>query len=255
MVPFGQHSEAGMIVLMRRQGRPPFDTAQLEPLTGFAAQTGLAVQLARSRRRERRLQLQADRDRIARDLHDHVVQRIFATVLSLDRLSRSLEPTEPALAARLARSVDELDATIAEIRSAIFELHEEDVAGTSARGQLAEVVRRVTEGHPLRRDLRLRGAVEDLPREMVPDLVAVVRELLTNVVRHARATRVTVGVDVDGEEVRVAVTDDGIGLPDVVARSGLANLADRAERRGGRVLTSSGAAGTEVRWIVPRRGR
>jgi signal transduction histidine kinase len=197
--------------------------------------------------------VQADRDRIARDLHDHVVQRIFATALSLDRLGRSLHPEHPEAAARLARSVDELDATMAEIRSAIFELHQEDgLAPVSVRQQLAGVVRQATEGHALRRDLRFRGAVDDLPRELVPDLVAVVRELVTNVVRHAAAGRVTVTVTAR-EEVEVAVADDGVGLAPVAVRSGLGNLSDRAERRGGRLVIATNGSGTEVRWTVPAR--
>jgi len=251
MVPFGKRPAMGMIVALRTRGRAPFDAAQLDPLESFATQTALAVELARSQQRERRLQVQADRDRIARDLHDHVVQRIFATALSLDRLSRSLEHHQPEAARRLSGSIDELDATMAEIRAAIFELHEDDVPASTVRRQLSEVVRRITEGHGLRRDLRLRGGIDELPRDLVPDLVAVVRELLTNVVRHAAATRVTVTVHAD-EEVRVVVTDNGVGLPAVTARSGLANLADRAERHGGRLLTSAGATGTEIRWVVPR---
>ena len=251
MIPFDQPPTNGMVVAMRRRGRQPFEVGPHHPLVAFVTRTALALELARSQARERRLQRQADRDRIARDLHDHVVQRIFATVLSLDRLSRSLEASQPGIASRLGRTIDELEATIAEIRAAIFELNEDDVTAPSVRGRLSDVVRMVTEGSPLRRDLRLRGALDDLPREIVPDLVAVVRELASNVVRHAAAGRVTVSVDVD-DEVRVVVTDDGTGLPEVHARSGLANLADRAERRGGRLVVSSGPAGTEVRWTVPR---
>ena len=251
MIPFDQPPTNGMVVAMRRRGRQPFEVGPHHPLVAFVTRTALALELARSQARERRLQRQSDRDRIARDLHDHVVQRIFATVLSLDRLSRSLEASQPGIASRLGRTIDELEATIAEIRAAIFELNEDDVTAPSVRGRLSDVVRMVTEGAPLRRDLRLRGALDDLPREIVPDLVAVVRELASNVVRHAAAGRVTVSVDVD-DEVRVIVTDDGTGLPEVHARSGLANLADRAERRGGRLVVSSGPAGTEVRWTVPR---
>jgi signal transduction histidine kinase len=254
MIPFDRPPTSGMVVAMRRRGRAPFVVGPHHPLVAFVTRTALALELARSQARERRLQRQADRDRIARDLHDHVVQRIFATVLSLDRLSRSLEASQPSIASRLGRTIDELEATIADIRAAIFELHEDDVTAPSVRGRLSDVVRMVTEGSPLRRDLRLRGGLDDLPREIVPDLVAVVRELVSNVVRHAGASRVTVSVDVD-DEVRVTVTDDGTGLPEVHARSGLANLADRAERRGGRLLVSSGPAGTEVRWTVPRPRR
>jgi signal transduction histidine kinase len=246
MTPFGEPPDLGMVVAMRRKGREPFELGPHHPFVAFVTRAALALELARSQQRERRLQRQADRDRIARDLHDHVVQRIFATVLTLDRLSRSLPP---GTASRLGRSIDELEATIAEIRTAIFELQEDDDAAT-VRRQLTEVVRGITEGRPLRRDLRLRGELDALPRDLVPDLVAVVRELVTNVVRHAQATRVTVTVTVD-TEVRVVVTDNGIGLPGVSVRSGLTNLADRAERHGGRLTTSTGPKGTQIRWSVP----
>jgi signal transduction histidine kinase len=198
--------------------------------------------------------VQSDRDRIARDLHDHVVQRIFGTALSLDRLSRVLAVEQPEAAERLSRIVDELDATMAEIRSAIFELHQEEgPEPATVRSQLADVVRQVTEGRDLQRDVRFRGAVDDLPRDLVPDLVAVVRELVTNVVRHAAADRVTVTIG-SADEVTVAVADDGRGLPEVTVRSGLANLADRAERRGGRLTTFAASSGTHVCWAVPAPG-
>jgi signal transduction histidine kinase len=255
IVPLGRGTGRGLLVTLRRRGAPPFDAGDLELLDTFATRASVVLELARTQQRERRLQLQADRDRIARDLHDHVVQRIFATALSLDRLSRVLEPEQPEAAERLCRIVDELDGTMAEIRAAIFELHQEDGPETAAvRGQLADVVRQVTEGHDLQRDVRFRGPVDDLPRELVPDLVAVVRELVTNVVRHAAASRVTVTVG-SADEVTVTVADDGTGLPEVTVRSGLANLADRAERRGGRLTTSAGPSGTQVGWAVPAPSR
>jgi signal transduction histidine kinase len=251
VVPVGSAPGHGLLVALRASGREPFSGDDIGLLATFATRASVVLQLARGQQRERRLQVQADRDRIARDLHDHVVQRIFAVALSLDRLSRSLHPEHAEAAARLSHSVDELDGTMAEIRAAIFELHQEDGPEPSTvRRQLADVVRQVTEGHALRRDVRFRGAVDDLPRELVPDLVAVVRELVTNVVRHAAAGRVTVTVEA-GEDVGVGVADDGIGLPPVTARSGLANLADRAERRGGRLSVSAGRSGTEVCWAVP----
>jgi GAF domain-containing protein len=260
LVPLGNSPGRGLLVVLRSAGREPFSPDELDLLSAFAAHASVVLELARAQERERRLQVQADRDRIARDLHDHVVQRIFATALALDRLSRSLETEHADVAARLAGSVDELDATMAEIRAAIFELHRQnDPEPSDARHQLADVVHRITEGQPLRRDVRFHGAIEELPRDLLPDLVAVVRELVTNVVRHASATRMTVTVDVrrgpgDGvrDEVCVAVVDDGIGLPAVAVRSGLVNLADRAERRGGRLSISSGHSGTEVTWSVPQ---
>jgi signal transduction histidine kinase len=251
IIPLGGRPALGTVVAMRLRGREPFDPSTLDLASAFAAQATVALELARSQQRERRLQVEADRDRIARDLHDHVVQRIFATGLALDRVSRQLEATHPEAAARIAERVDELDGTIARIRSAIFELHEsEDTSPDATRTRIVDVVRSITGGQGVRPDVRVRGDVEDLPKALVPDVVAVIRELVTNVVKHARATRVTVTVTVDGE-IRVVVTDDGIGLPSITVRSGLTNLADRAERHGGRMTSSSGPRGTEIRWVVP----
>jgi signal transduction histidine kinase len=251
MVPLGNTPGRGLLAVMRSAGREPFSSDELELLTTFAAQASVVLELARAQQRERRLQVQADRDRIARDLHDHVVQRIFATGLALDRISRSLEETSPVVAARIGERVDELDGTIARIRSTIFELQEaDDGSPVAVRRRIGEVVRSVTEAHDLRPVLRVRNEVDDLPPDLVHDVVAVVRELVTNVVRHARATRLTVEVTVT-DVVRVAVTDDGRGLPSITVRSGLTNLGDRAERWGGRMTTSSGESGTEVSWVVP----
>ena len=251
LAPLGHASGRGQLVVMRATGREPFSSDDLDLLSSFAAQASVVLELARAQERERRLQVQADRDRIARDLHDHVVQRIFATGLALDRISRNLEATSPEVAARISDRVDELDGTIARIRSSIFELQEaDDASPMTVRRRIGEVVRSVTEAHDLRPDLRIRDEVEDLPPDLVHDVVAVVRELVTNVVRHARASRLTVAVTV-GDDVCVVVTDDGRGLPSISVRSGLANLADRAERRGGRLSTTGGASGTEVSWVVP----
>ena len=254
LVPLGGPPPLGTIVALRARGRPAFDPAVLELASTFATHATVAMELVRSQERERRLQVQTDRDRIARDLHDHVVQRIFATALALDRIGRSLETAAPEAAGRIAERVDELDDTIARIRASIFELHgAADPGSTPVRSRLAEVVRSVTDGHALRPALRVRGEVEELPADLAADLVAVVRELVTNVVRHAGATRVTVTVAVTGR-LRAVVTDDGRGLPAVTVRSGLINLADRAERRGGRLTTAVGPSGTEIAWTVPLPG-
>jgi signal transduction histidine kinase len=251
LVPLGSSPGRGLLAAMRSLGREPFCPDELDLLSAFAAQATVVLELARAQQRERRLQVQGDRDRIARDLHDHVVQRIFATGLALDRISRSLEEASPEVAARISERVDELDGTIARIRSSIFELQEaDDSSPVAVRRRIGEVVRSVTEAHDLRPDLRIRNEVEDLPSDLVHDVIAVVRELVTNVVRHAQASRLTVAVTVT-DAVSVVVTDDGRGLPAITVRSGLTNLADRAERRGGRLMTSSGDSGTEVSWSVP----
>jgi signal transduction histidine kinase len=251
LLPLGAPPAMDLLVSLRRSGREPFTADDLELAAAFTAQAAVVLELAHSQQRERGLQRQADRDRIARDLHDHVVQRIFATALSVDRVRRALQPDHPEEAAQLAEGVDSLDSTMAEIRAAIFELHQQEGAPTtSVRSRISEVVRQATEGSGLRRDVRLRGGLDDIPRDLVPDLLAVVRELVTNVVRHAGAGRVGVTVSA-GNKVRVVVADDGVGIPEVTARSGLANLADRAERRGGALTTCGGPGGTEVRWVVP----
>jgi signal transduction histidine kinase len=251
IVPLGIAAERGMLVMLRTKGREPFCPDELDLVSAFAAQATVVLELAHTQERERRLQVEADRDRIARDLHDHVVQRIFATGLALDRISRSVNEHDPELAGRIAERVDELDETISRIRSAIFELQEaDDGSPVAVRRRLGEVVRSVTEGESLRPDLRIRNGVEELPAVLVHDVLAVVRELLTNVVRHAAATRVTIQVTV-ADEVTVVVTDDGRGLPPITVRSGLANLADRAERRRGSLTLASGPTGTEVTWTVP----
>jgi signal transduction histidine kinase len=250
LIPLGGPPALGTLVVMRRRDVPPFEPELLDLAAAFAAQATVALELVRSQQRERRLQVQADRDRIARDLHDHVVQRIFATALALDRTARSLAAESPDLARQLTDRVDELDNTISDIRTSIFELQHRDAWPEGVRHRLVEVVRSIVDGHGLRPDLRVHGELEELPGELVPDVVATVRELVTNVVRHARAERVTVTVTVT-DVLRVQVTDDGGGLPSITVRSGLANLADRAERRGGRLGASGGPSGTEVEWCVP----
>ncbi|HEY0126322.1 MAG TPA: GAF domain-containing protein [Blastococcus sp.] len=250
-VPLGSGPDRGLLVTLRAAGRPAFCPEELDLLTTFAAQASVVLELAHAQQRARRLQMQADRDRIARDLHDHVVQRIFATALSLDRLGRSLEIDRRDVSAALSERVDDLHGTIERIRTSIFDLREaEDPSTTGLRRRLAEVVRSITEGHEVRPDLRLRSEHEELPADLLLDLVAVVRELVTNVVRHAGARRVTVNVEI-GATADVVVTDDGAGLPPVTVRSGLANLADRAERRGGRLSSRSSPTGTEIRWTAP----
>jgi signal transduction histidine kinase len=252
--PLGDAPGGRLLAVLRSSHREPFTSQDLDLLSAFAAQAAVFLELARARERQRVLQVQADRERIARDLHDHVVQRIFATALSLDRFGRSLEADHPDIAARLSRTVDDLHGTIVRIRTSIFELHE--AGGTSSadvRARLADVVRSVAEGHDLQPDLRIHCENDNLPSDLVLDLVAVVRELVTNVVRHAEAQRISVTVTV-ADTVGVTVTDDGQGLPRLPVRSGLANLAARAERRGGTLDCRSSGSGTEIQWMVPLAG-
>jgi signal transduction histidine kinase len=251
-VPLGDLPGRRLLAVLRVAGSPPFDPEQPVLLAACALRCAGLLDLARAQEESRRRELQSDRERIARDLHDHVVQRIYAIGLSLDRVGRTLEVAHPEAAARVGANVDDLDATITDIRTAIFELRGDEAPGFPAPGErLTDVVRQVTEGQPVQCGVRIQGPVDDLPADLLPDLVAVLRELLTNVVRHARATRARVVVRAGRSAVHVVVTDDGVGIPAGAALSGLANLAYRAERLRGQLTTTTASPGTEVRWTVP----
>jgi signal transduction histidine kinase len=251
-VPLGGLPGRRLLAVLRIAGSPAFEAADPELMAACARRCAQLLDLAGAQELGRRRELQSDRERIARDLHDHVVQRMFAIGLSLDRMSRSLETGHPDAAARVSRTVDDLDAAITDIRAAIFDLQRNDVlAFPTPSERLADLVRQVTEDQPVRCGVRFDGPVDELPRELLSDVAAVVRELVTNVVRHARAARATMAVRSGTSSLHVVVTDDGVGLPPVTVRSGLANLADRAERLRGQLTTATGPTGTEVRWTVP----
>lgn len=241
----------GVLTLSRRPGAPRFTPADLDMAAHFAAQAGVAIELSRAREDRQRLELSGERGRIARDLHDHVIQRLFAAGLSL----QALADQSPALAVAIGTQVDEIDAAIADIRTAVFALSRAratttrhvllDIA-TAAAATLGFTPRVVFSG-PV--DLLITGATAD-------DVAAVVREGLANVARHAQATSATVDVRADDDTVRVIVEDDGVGMPaDTARRSGTANLADRAARRGGdyTVLARPGG-GTRTEWVAGWNG-
>ncbi|MFW5469709.1 GAF domain-containing protein [Knoellia sp. CPCC 206435] len=238
----------GILVVEWAEGE---QSPHLPMLTDFGS--GLAVSLgAASARTERaRSDLFEDRERIARDMHDNVIQRLFATGMSL----QSAAPlSDPHVRAKLDTAVDELDAAIKDIRHAIFALHR--VPG--ARPLSAEIATvcgdaAVTLGFAP--ELRLSGRTADIPEAVSAELLAVVREALSNVARHASASSVQVSVEV-GDDVRVLVVDDGRGVPAQAVRSGLANLARRAERRGGSFGLEPGVpTGTVLSWSVPLEDR
>ena len=193
-----------------------------------------------------------DRDRVARDLHDLVIQRLFAMGLELKTTGSLQDPHE--ITVRLDRTVDQLDMAIRDIRRAIFDL--ESVAEMpDPVAAITEVVDRAGSTMGTSIDLRLDDQVSSLAdADLVADVVAVLTEALSNCVRHAAASSCTVDVTIDDGLV-VAIRDDGVGMPDAPIESGLANLRARAERRGGSftVVTSPGR-GTLVVWMVPLLG-
>ncbi len=221
----------------------------MSELTDFAQHAGLALLAGRSQRDRSRMALLDDRERIARDMHDHVIQRLFATGLSLQTAAQAA-PT-PGVRERLDGAVDDLDAVIREIRMAIFELHTPDPDGRPEDG-LRRLVAAFARGFGFHPELEISGRFDDLDPALRSDVLAVVRESLSNALRHARADHVSVEVVV-GDDVSVDVVDDGIGLDPQLARSGLINLRDRAAVRGGDFeMVPSAPTGTKVRWSAPR---
>ncbi|WP_201931634.1 GAF domain-containing sensor histidine kinase [Nocardioides donggukensis] len=218
----------------------------------FAEQAALALEVSRARADQQRLAVFEDRDRIGRDLHDLVIQRLFATGLTLQSAARLSD--RPDVTERLERSVDELDATIRDIRRSIYELGAAD-ADADLQTEVTRLVDRAAAALQARPGLRFDGPVRTgVPDEVAPHLLAVLGEALSNATRHASANEVSVELSV-GDQVRLVVTDDGVGLPENAPHRGLLNLRERAERLGGRFLVESApGAGTRLVWQVPAGG-
>lgn len=218
----------------------------------FAEQATLALQVARSQEDLRRLAVLEDRDRIGRDLHDLVIQQLFAVGLSLQGASRLGGQPEVA-AARVAAAVDDIDATIKDIRRSIFELSTPD-SGADLRAELTAVVAKAESALKLCPRLVIEGPVDALvPPDLWLQLLAVLSEALSNVARHAGAGRVEVRVRAD-DDLLLTVTDDGSGIPADVCKSGLRNMRERAQARGGTFeARPAPGGGTVVSWRVPLR--
>ncbi|HEY5834797.1 GAF domain-containing protein [Streptomyces sp.] len=243
----------GVLLLAREKPSPPFSAAETAPLLAFAGQAALAMELAERRRAAEQLTLLEDRDRIARDLHDLAIQRLFATGMTLQSTLRFVD--HPDATERLMRAVDDLDETIKIIRSTIFGLRAKD-AERRPRGLRSRAAASVEDAaHTLgfTPALRMEGLLDtDVPPPVVEDAVAVLAEALSNVARHARSSTAEVSLVVASGRLTVTVVDDGVGLPPDGRRSGLRNLAVRAERLGGRMEAGPGpGGGTRLVWWVP----
>jgi signal transduction histidine kinase len=228
-----------------------FRDAHQAMLKAFADQAALGLELARQRRETEQLSLFRDRDRIARDLHDTVIQRLFATGMQLESSMRFM--TGPEAAERVQGAVSDLDKTIKEIRSTIYSLQRADrSASSSLRARIVGLIEELTPALGFTPTLRLEGLVDTrVSAEAGENLLPVLREALSNTARHAKADRADVSVVVDDNWVTLTVTDDGVGLPDDGRRSGLANLDARASALGG-IFTAHRApeGGTELSWRV-----
>ncbi|MEU4839733.1 sensor histidine kinase [Nocardia testacea] len=241
----------GVLATVQPPGGNTFDPAVRAMMTVIANQAALALRLAETQRRMRELDVVADRDRIARDLHDHVIQRLFALGLGLQGTLQRARSDE--VRARLGETIDDLQSIMQEIRHSIFDLHSTTTTESAGyRRHLHGIVNELTAETDLRTTIRLSGPVTVLAPPLSDDIEAVLREAVSNVVRHARATTLSVELRV-GDEVTVEVADDGVGpASGIRRRSGLANLRVRAERTGGHCTVGRRpTGGTVLCWSAP----
>ncbi|MDQ3406285.1 MAG: GAF domain-containing sensor histidine kinase [Actinomycetota bacterium] len=254
--PFGtRERRLGALTVYRKRGAQPFTPVTVDVLTAFAAQAGLVLVLAEGNTARQRVGVYEERERIARDLHDVIVQRLYATGMQLDLLAR--RPTKKlarADATRLGEAVDQLDAAIADVRAVVRTLRnpnpEEpptDLA-ESARAEV-DIARELLGFAPT---FTVVGDVHDIPVAIADNARAALREALSNVVRHAGATRLEVTLDHTDSTLTLTVADDGCGIPKGVTRRGLKNLVERAGHMNGRcTVRSSPRHGTTVVWSAP----
>jgi signal transduction histidine kinase len=232
-----------------------FTDVDEELVVGLAAAAGVAIDNARLHTKVQEFALVEDRERIARDLHDTVIQRLFATGLSLQGTARLVGTDADAAVTRIEAAVDDLDLTVKHIRSAIFKLESSRVsAGGGLRDRVLALGRQAAGALGFEPRVFFDGAVDSgVADEVAVELLATLREALSNVARHARASRVDVDVVLD-DQLMLRVIDDGIGPPDPDAAHGhgLKNMAARAARQSGRFELRAGSPrGTVLEWQVP----
>ncbi|WP_069165528.1 sensor histidine kinase [Nocardia altamirensis] len=237
----------GVLIISRAPESAPYPAELVALVAAFTDQAALAMQLADAQRRTRELDVLADRDRIARDLHDQVIQRLFAVGLGLQRTSARVE--DPQVRQRLSDEIDRLQEIVHEIRTTIFDLH--GGAGTSLRRRLENAIRQQTADTAMQARLGVDGPLSVVGPALADHAEAVVRESVSNAVRHSGGDAVTIQITV-GDELTIRVEDNGVGLPAAVIPSGLANLAQRAVASDGTCSVERRASGgTRVHWAAP----
>lgn len=246
----------GNLYLTDKRSGDVFTEVDEELVIGLASAAGVAIENARLSARVNELALVADRERIARDLHDTVIQRLFATGLSLQGTARVVHTDPAAAEARIESAVDELDLTVKHIRTAIFGLVEARTAHDALRQQVLGLAREAGAVLGFEPRVLLDGPLDSAVDDRVgAELLSTLREALSNVARHARATRVEVEVLVS-DTVTLRVSDDGVGPPgpSKPRGKGLRNMQERAERLGGSFSIGPGPdGGTIVEWSAPHR--
>jgi signal transduction histidine kinase len=249
----GAHADDVVVIVARLAGGRPFPDSVAPLVREFAEQATVALDNAARQRLARQLDVYEDRDRIARDLHDLVIQRVFAAGLALQSVLPRI--SDPEARQRVHGVIGQLDGTVRDIRTTIFDLHTVDSHehGDSLRRRVLDIVTEAA-GGTVQPTVRMSGAVDSLVTgELAADVEAVVREAVSNVTRHSGGRHVTVTLDV-ADDVVVEVVDDGRGIDPRAARSGLRNLEERAQQRSGQVSVVPGPdGGTRLRWSAPLR--
>ncbi|MFC9786677.1 GAF domain-containing protein [Rhodococcus sp. NPDC127528] len=240
----------GVLIVSGLPADPDRDPVERSWLSSMADLAAVALEFAHQQRQQRLLDVLADRDRIARDLHDNVIQRLFATGMSLQSVTAH---SQGRTADILARAVEQLDRTVREIRTTIFDLQAADPAGVvGLRRRLLDVIAELTAHGAVAPTVQFCGPLDTLvPQSVHPHVEAVLREGLSNARRHAKATSIDITVVV-AQEFTISITDDGIGMSGDEPRSGLANLDRRAALFGGHCeVLARAAGGTTLQWSVP----
>jgi signal transduction histidine kinase len=256
IVPFvGAGGSRGLLLAGRREGRPAYSPGDLDMAETFAGHMAMALDRISARAAQQRVSLLEDRERIARDLHDHVIQSLFATGLKVqtaERLTQDMSVRRP-----LAEAVQEIDGTIRQLRTTIFQLSDRASASCGLRSAVLDVLDEVAPVLTLEPEVEFDGPVDTASgAALVDEVVAVLREAATNCGKHAQATRLAVRLQVGTGGLSLTVQDDGVGLGDSTRRSGLANLQQRAARLGGSLAVGvPSGGGTRLCWSVPLPGR
>ena len=251
VMPLCAHDQvAGVIVIARSAEQPPFDDSYLDLVSDFATHAAIALMLSSGREHARQLTIVAERERIAHDLHDHVIQRLFAAGMDLQGTVARVR--SPEISDRLNRTLDDLQTIIEEIRTTIFQLKSRSGNDGGFRHRIQRVVADLTENHDVVTTVRMHGPTTAIGGELAEHAEAVTAEAVSNALRHSGASRLTVEISVADMFV-LDIIDDGCGIPaDNPRNSGLANMKYRAEQFGGSCeITSPPEGGTRVHWTAP----
>ncbi|ORV47678.1 histidine kinase [Mycobacterium europaeum] len=250
LMPLRAHDEVvGVIAIARGSHEPPFDESYLDLVSDFATHAAIALVLASARDDARQVTILAERERIAHDLHDHVIQRLFAAGMDLQgTLARA---RNPEVSDRLNRTLDDLQTIIEEIRTTIFQL-KSPPGKNDFRHRIQQVVADLTENRDIVTTLRMHGPMTAVGGELADHAEAVTAEAVSNALRHSGASRLTVEISVADMFV-LDIVDNGSGIPAGNTRhSGLANMKRRAEQLGGACeITQPPEGGTRVHWVAP----